>query len=101
MTNTPRHYLRISDIINKQTGKTFGQENLEKVHNIPLHSLVEIENGTRLYVIGHVRDCDGSLLYRLAPFVDTPLYRADDTRFYHEKTFGSYSEESLTIINQV
>jgi hypothetical protein len=92
-------YIHISDLVNQQTGKTFRQENLEKVHNIPLHSLVELENKTRLYVIGHVRDCDGSPLYRLAVFLDTPLYRENDTRFFHEKTFGSYSEEDLRLID--
>jgi hypothetical protein len=102
MINTsedPKLFIRVSDIINQQTGKTFEQENLEKVHNIPLSSLVELPNRTRLYVVGHIRDCDGSPLYRLAAFLDAPLYKEDNTRFYHKKTFGSYSEEVLTIID--
>lgn len=68
----------IGDIV-EENGKTIRQNNLEKKHNIPLGSLVEIiskddendepgehRHGLRLFVTGHTRDCDGTPLYALA-----------------------------------
>jgi hypothetical protein len=52
-------------------GKTWKEKNLEMKHNIPLWSLVEIDNddspnkGIRLLVCGYTRDCDGTPLYDL------------------------------------
>lgn len=63
----------------EENGKTVRQNNMEKKHNIPLGSLVEIickdseddepgehRHGLRLFVTGHTRDCDGTPLYALA-----------------------------------
>jgi len=58
-------------------GKTVRENNVEKIHKIPLYSLVEIQigqwddeedpvNGLRLYVVSHTRDCDGTPLYGLS-----------------------------------
>jgi hypothetical protein len=58
-------------------GKTFRQSNMEKKHNIPVGTLVQIIEtpdsdgccsewrGVRLYVAMHNRDCDGTPLYSL------------------------------------
>ncbi|HEX8248987.1 MAG TPA: hypothetical protein VF599_12490 [Pyrinomonadaceae bacterium] len=96
----------IHDLVNQQTGKTFKEEKLEINHSIPLGSLVEVNHqdeedddvGVRLYVVGHVRDCDGTPLYRLG-MKGAPL--RDDWQqegFYSRKTFGNYGEDSLTVI---
>jgi hypothetical protein len=67
--------MNIANII-EANGKTVRQNNLEKKHNIPLGSIVEItyndsdeeQNtfGLRLFVVDHARDCDGTPLYTLS-----------------------------------
>lgn len=47
-------------------GKTIKQNNTERTHTIPLDTLVELENGVRLFVYRHDRDCDGTPLYALS-----------------------------------
>jgi hypothetical protein len=66
----------VKDII-EDNGKTIFENNMEKVHNIPIGSLVEVKynewfgNGSceivlaRLFVVSHDRDCDGTPLYSL------------------------------------
>jgi hypothetical protein len=61
----------------EKNGKTIKENNMGKKHNIPIGTLVEIEDneyfeggayrkGTaRLFVIAHTRDCDGTPLYSL------------------------------------
>lgn len=44
-------------------GRTFRQINAAMLHKIPLGSLVELENGERMYVKRHSRDCDQTPLY--------------------------------------
>jgi len=70
-------------------GKTIKENNLEKQHNIPINTLVEIASlgGARLYVLGFSRDCDGTPLYRLGI--------SDNTHFI----ISGYSEDDLLIIN--
>ena len=57
----------VADIVEKN-GLTVRENNLKVKHKIPLGSLVEVdiegheENGVRLFVISHDRDCDGTPL---------------------------------------
>lgn len=88
----------IHDLVNPETGKTYKQENLEKVHLIPLKELVELENGVRLYVIGHIRDCDGTPLYRLGIAEDQKLFEDEAKGSFNSQAHGNYNEESLTVI---
>ena len=96
----------IHDIVNKESGKTFKDENLEKGHKIPLSSLVEVVadpedeseyDGIRLYVVGHIRDCDGTPLYALG-LKGAPLWDEVSSNFYHNRVFSGFSEESLKLI---
>lgn len=70
--------LIVSDIV-QENGKTIKQNNLERKHNIPIDSLVEINHdfdgdvsedcrmgGVRMFVVNHSRDCDGTPLYDLS-----------------------------------
>lgn len=63
--------LLVSDIVEKN-GKTIKENNLVKEHVIKLGSLVEItyegneQQGVRLFVVNHSRDCDGTPLYDLS-----------------------------------
>lgn len=105
-------FINIADIKDKSTGKTYREMNLEKVHNIPLGTLVEVDfddsyledpvKGLRLYVVEHSRDCDG-----------TPLYSLSHVKKWSENMMGEqfkvfarwmlstgYSESSLKIIKE-
>ena len=97
-------FVMIHDLVNPKTGKTWKEENLERMHNIPIGSLVEVKwdswfgDGAgwkvhaRLWVVAHDRDCDGTPLYRLS--------RWNDPQFALQvgDTHGGFSEESLTVI---
>ena len=73
-----KNFIFIGDLEDPDNpGKTIREVNLEKQHEIPLGALVEIkgfeeydyhryENGLRLYVVKHLRDCDGTPLYGLS-----------------------------------
>jgi hypothetical protein len=49
------------------SGRTIREVNREKTHAIPIGTLVELEDGVRLFVVKHNRDCDGTPLYCLGP----------------------------------
>jgi hypothetical protein len=71
-------------------GKTIGEVNLEKKHNIPEGSLVEVERtGIRLFVVNCGRDCDNTPLYWLA---------ADKGEIRTYRHAGGYQEKDLRVI---
>lgn len=72
-------------------GRTIKQNNMERTHGVPLGCLVELEEGLRLYVVHHGRDCDGTLLYWLG------MRRGDEREDWDQK-LGGYSEDDLTIV---
>ena len=59
-----------NDIV-ETNDKTIYQNNMDKNHNIPIGTLVEVNspdepyNKIRLYVVKYTRDCDGEPLYSL------------------------------------
>lgn len=57
--------INVADIPDED-GRTPRQKNLEKTHNIPIGALVETDEGLRLWVVSHDRDCDGTPLYSLS-----------------------------------
>jgi len=69
--------MSVADIV-EDNGKTVRENNLDRSHNIPLGTLVEVKyskwlgNGAcirseaRLFVVSHDRDCDETPLYRVA-----------------------------------
>jgi hypothetical protein len=85
-------------------GKTIRENNLERKHNIPIGTLVEVKyelwhgDGccekvhARLWVVMHGRDCDGTPLYSLSEWHD-PEFAQSIRRMR-----GGFSEESLTIV---
>ena len=83
----------IHNLVNPETGKSYKEENLERQHLYPVGTLVELETGCRLFVVGNVRDCDGTPLYRLAVDPAEPLFQSAER--YSSKTYGSYSEQHL------
>lgn len=100
-------FINIADIKNPKTGKTFRQENNEKQHKYKVDDLVEIigwgedsrYNGMRLYIIGLVRDCDGTPLYVLGSKGMELHQLGTNGRLYNFNSFSGFGEESLKIIN--
>ncbi len=80
-----KEIVNVKDIV-EENGKTVEENNLEIKHNIPVGSLVEVKydewgkDGScmkihaRLWVIEHIRDCDGEPLYSLCK---SPLHKID------------------------
>jgi hypothetical protein len=115
--------INLADIV-EANGKTILENNLEKTHDIPIGTLVEIKfdiwhgdgacekTHARLWVVSHDRDCDGTPLYSVSKykeplFVDGNLkYRGADgwwlktevtLNIAHELHSG-FPRESLTVI---
>jgi hypothetical protein len=78
-------------------GRSYRQINAEKKHAIPLGALVELEDGERLYVAHHGRDCDQTPLYGLS-MKDWATEPIESIRL--SKIFRGYAEEDLTVIRQ-
>lgn len=95
--------MMIHDMVNPddQEGRTYREINAEKVHAIPMGTLVEIQpmddddssTGVRLFVVHHGRDCDQTPLYYLsADRYDTEKRREG---FRNESWFGGIREELI------
>lgn len=72
-------------------GKTIKQNNMERTHGIPLGTLVETEEGLRLWVVLQGRDCDGTPLYWLG-------MRWGYEREDWDQRLGGYPEDSLNVV---
>ncbi len=104
-----------SEIV-EENGNTIRENNMEKKHNIPLGSIVEVEmvydvsigditqslKGTiKLYVVSHGRDCDGTPLYIIGDIpVAYPNVKTFSQEWMQYKAFckisdHGYPEESL------
>ena len=97
-------FVDINSLPNPKTGKSYREENLEKQHNIPLGSLVEIddpENPLRLYVVEHVRDFDGTPLYSLSFDKDwnSEMYGKEFRKLARFRVDQGYPEEALKMLN--
>jgi hypothetical protein len=55
---------------NDPQGRTYRQVNAATTHAITVGSLVETENGERLFVKKHTRDCDQTPMYSLGLLSD-------------------------------
>lgn len=102
-------FINISDIINKDSGKTYREENESKKHNIPLGTMVEVIEddsheslGIRLFVVYHYRDCDGTPLYGLSFKKDWSMDMYGKSLVFITKAMVDlgYPECSLTIVSK-
>lgn len=84
------------DIVEKN-GKTAKENNLEKTHKIKIGALVELKSGARLFIVKHLRDCDGTPLYGLT--ADLEEYDDFKDNEYWNKVHGGYGEDSLKACN--
>ena len=101
--------INIADLKNPKTGKTYREENNALQHKYKVGDLVEIipwdaecvYDGMRLYVIGCVRDCDGTPLYVLGS-KGMKLYQEGfnlkENVCYNFNSFTGFGEESLELI---
>lgn len=74
-------------------GRTYRQVNAEKKHQIPIGTLVELDDGVRMWVVAHTRDCDNTPLYNLSPVKDD--IEVERVGFRNSSWHGGYSEDSL------
>ena len=86
----------VYDLVDQETGKTIKQINLEKTHELPVGSLVELNSGSRLFVVKQTRDCDGSPLYSLSiDSLDTDQIRES---MYNRSWSNGHHGDDLTLI---
>jgi hypothetical protein len=82
-------------------GRTYREVNLAKSHAIPVGALVEFLSydryaGVRLYVVAHLRDCDGTPLYAMsADRLDTTVERPG---FANPKWVHGWPESYLRVV---
>ena len=100
--------INIADLTNPDSGKTYRQENSEKQHKYKVDDLVEIIpwgddcefSGMRLYIIGCVRDCDGTPLYVLGS-KGMELWQTGWVKpntCYNFNSFSGFGEDNLKLI---
>jgi len=95
--------INIADMKNPETGKTYREENNEKIHNIPLGTLVEVGEGLRLFVVQHDRDCDGTPLYSLSfdKKWKPDMFGEQFKTFARWAIDSGYSEDCLKVVSQL
>ena len=82
---------------NDSQGRSYRDVNLANLaHDIPIGTLVELEDGVRLWVVCHGRDCDGTPLYSLCPNREDTTQH--DLKFENFNWFGGYPESSMMIV---
>ncbi len=105
--------IKISNLKNPKTGKKYEVENNEKRHKYKVGNLVEIidsnkdfeseYNGMRLYIIGLVRDCDGTPLYVLGS-KGMELYQKGfglkENVCFNFNSFPGFAENNLKLIHK-
>ena len=90
-------FIHIADLVNRGTGKTYREENAERQHVIPIGALVGLDDGVRLFVVHHGRDCDQTPLYYLSH--DPEDTRQERQGWKNNSWIGGFSEESLAIVD--
>jgi hypothetical protein len=108
--STQKTILFVGDIV-EENGKTIKENNMERKHNIPIDTLVEVrydswfDDGAcekvhaRLWVVEHGRDCDGTPLYSLCEEKSDAIPELQ--QYFGKlgiKIRRGFSEESLTIV---
>lgn len=93
-----KNIISIHDLPSDIHGKTWKEKNLERIHVIPLWSLVEISNGVRLFVCKHARDCDGTPLYSLTLYGKEKYEQIED-HYYMRASVNGYDELSIKLIS--
>ena len=87
-------FINVADLKdpNDPQGRSYREVNRDKRHKYAIGQLVEIENGCRLFVAKHTRDCDETPLYSLA--VNLDYYDEIELMKWHH----GYGEESIKAV---
>jgi hypothetical protein len=72
-------------------GRTYRQVNAAKTHAIPLGTLIELEDGERMFIKMHTRDCDQTPLYSIG-LKDDVVEHGLLCKWHH-----GYAEENLKV----
>lgn len=103
--------INVADIV-EDNGKTIRENNLEKIHDIPIGTLVEVKFNewhgdgacekvhARLWVVSHDRDCDGTPLYSLSKFKES-MFVDGSIRFRGEDGWWLKKELTLKVANDI
>jgi len=94
----PTYLINIADLPDPDDpqGRSYRQVNAEKKHTIPVGTLVELESGTRLFIVYHGRDCDQTPLYWLS---DDPEDREQIRDGWTNPGWsGGWAEDSLQVV---
>lgn len=91
----PIEIVNVADLQDRSDpqGRTYRQVNAAKTHAIPIGALVELEDGERMFIKRHTRDCDQTPLYSIGmkdDDVDSGLL----CNWHH-----GYGEENMTPID--
>jgi hypothetical protein len=78
----------------EENGKTIKQNNMDRKHTIPFDTLVELENGVRMFVVLHTRDCDGTPMYGLAD------YKQDEYINGNGQISTGHIEDSMVVVKR-
>ena len=78
--------------------RTYREINNAEKHTIAIGTLVELEDGVRLWVVHHGRDCDGEPLYELSADKDDLLKEREG--FRNRSWVGGYPADSLKKVVQ-
>lgn len=81
---------------NDPLGRSYREVNREKKHLYPVGTLVELDDGVRLWIVAHTRDCDQTPLYELSH--DKNDIVAKRPGFRNDSWTGGRSEDSMTVI---
>lgn len=94
-SKTAPQFVNIADLKdpNDLQGRSYREVNAEKLHNIPIGALVELENGARAFVVQHTRDCDQTPLYSLAIDPDPEQHKFSTCHGYDEESLKEVKHE--------
>lgn len=79
-------------------GRTFKEVNMAKEHSYSIGTLVELEDGVRLWIVQLRRDCDGTPLYELSSEKDDT--KEEKPGFRNRSWVGGFPEYSLKVIER-
>jgi hypothetical protein len=109
--DNPAKIIYFADII-ESNGKTVYKNNMEKKHNVPIGTLVEVKYDrwhgdgacekihARLWVVSHDRDCDGTPLYSLSVYKE-PMFVDGQIKYRDDDGWWLKKEITLNIVNEI
>ena len=79
---------------NDPAGRSYREVHRAKKHRYPIGTLVELEDGVRLWVVAQTRDCDETPMYELSPDKDDTI--PENPGFRNRSWTGGHPEDDMT-----